>query len=640
MKLKLLKLVLHNFRHFENRTEFIFSDNTLISGANRTGKSTIAMAFSYLLYNKSPDNRSHFDIKNSKKRHLNKFDHIVEGEFLVDDTTPMSLKKVYKEVYAIDATGEKRLSQHTTLYYYNNKNKTQTEYESILSAIINKDIVPIVTDPLKFNTIEWTTRRNILSVMANIPSDNELASRWPEMWSARNNMDIYDFKANTAKEISDIEESMAVEEIKLQEIQTIISSFNADESAKTEIEALEKQKEAIMAGISDLNAKYSYLSKSNIEKNAKKEKLTKEIAIKRDMLRADYTLKEKELRDEINLKHSIKRRISSKLQSLELSNEDSENYNKMLKDVISSKNILLQELRDKHAKTKSEVFSEAASIARVCDRCGADLKEEVINKSLQDKIMEFEAKKEAKLKDIEQIGISLSEEIRGLVPRILDSAGIESEKNNIKLIEIEIANAQKLLDGLTIPSDTKEIQMLIDESDSIVFDTIDSVDTSELDEVTKKIIDLSAPFKMTAELVSKREFKENYIKELAIKKASLSKILSDINAFIYYKVSLIEESVNKHFGDGIYIKMFRDLINGNKEECCIVTYDDVQFIELNTADKINLGLKLINVLSAFYNLYLPIFVDNVESINEVSSVNTQIIKLSVNQSNLKVSNNE
>ena len=56
-----------------------------------------------------------------------------------------------------------------------------------------------------------------------------------------------------------------------------------------------------MAGISDLNAKYSYLSKSNIEKNAKKEKLTKEIAIKRDMLRADYTLKEKELRDEINL---------------------------------------------------------------------------------------------------------------------------------------------------------------------------------------------------------------------------------------------------------------------------------------------------------------------------------------------------
>jgi len=238
MKLKLLKLVLHNFRHFENRTEFIFSDNTLISGANRTGKSTIAMAFSYLLYNKSPDNRSHFDIKNSKKRHLNKFDHIVEGEFLVDDTTPMSLKKVYKEVYAIDATVEKRLSQHTTLYYYNNKNKTQTEYESILSAIINKDIVPIVTDPLKFNTIEWTTRRNILSVMANIPSDNELASRWPEMWSARNNMDIYDFKANTAKEISDIEESMAVEEIKLQEIQTIISSFNADESAKTEIEAL------------------------------------------------------------------------------------------------------------------------------------------------------------------------------------------------------------------------------------------------------------------------------------------------------------------------------------------------------------------------------------------------------------------
>ena len=57
--------------------------------------------------------------------------------------------------------------------------------------------------------------------------------------------------------------------------------------------------------------------------------------------------------------------------------------------------------------------------------------------------------------------------------------------------------------------------------------------------------------------------------------------------------------------------------------------DGVNFADLNGAGKINAGLDIINTLCIFHRVTAPIFVDNAESINEMLSTESQIIKLVV-----------
>ena len=58
---------------------------------------------------------------------------------------------------------------------------------------------------------------------------------------------------------------------------------------------------------------------------------------------------------------------------------------------------------------------------------------------------------------------------------------------------------------------------------------------------------------------------------------------------------------------------------------------------LNNAARINAGLDIINTLMAHYDVYVPVWVDNSESVNELIDIETQLITLSVTKhKNLKV----
>ena len=58
---------------------------------------------------------------------------------------------------------------------------------------------------------------------------------------------------------------------------------------------------------------------------------------------------------------------------------------------------------------------------------------------------------------------------------------------------------------------------------------------------------------------------------------------------------------------------------------------------LNNAARINAGLDIVNTLMDHHDVYVPVFIDNAESVNELFDVDAQLITLSVtNHKNLRV----
>lgn len=118
--MKILNLTLQSFkgiRNFELNTQ---GKDTNIYGDNATGKTTLADAFMWLLFDKDSSNRKDFQIKtlgsNGEPEHG--LEHAVEAVLELEDGSQLALKKVYQEKWTKkrgSATAE--FTGHTTDYF-------------------------------------------------------------------------------------------------------------------------------------------------------------------------------------------------------------------------------------------------------------------------------------------------------------------------------------------------------------------------------------------------------------------------------------------------------------------------------------------------------------------------------------------
>ena len=99
------------------------------------------------------------------------------------------------------------------------------------------------------------------------------------------------------------------------------------------------------------------------------------------------------------------------------------------------------------------------------------------------------------------------------------------------------------------------------------------------------------------------------------------------------KIQESETLINSKF-KSIKWKLFNELISQEDgapkvSECCIPTYIGIDFVGASTSRSIKIGLEIIKVLSEYYNIRMPVFIDNCESISEIPVIESQMIQLRV-----------
>ena len=180
-----------------------------------------------------------------------------------------------------------------------------------------------------------------------------------------------------------------------------------------------------------------------------------------------------------------------------------------------------------------------------------------------------------------------------------------------------IADADKRIDRLN--SDTEQERRRLETALSAVTAeklTHDAVLAKEqtLADTRRRIADLQAEQRTAAAEVEQ-----------------MDRLIAMCEEFTRYRVQAITESVNSRFRLTRW-QLFTEQVNGGLANCCEpMDSNGTAFEGTNNAMKINIGMDIIDTLSEFYGVRVPLFVDNAESVTHLQEIGSQVVRLVVSE---------
>jgi DNA repair exonuclease SbcCD ATPase subunit len=642
MKLQLKKLNISNFKG--GKFEIDFSEITNIYGKNRCGKTRVFDAFSWLLFGKDSAGQTDFDIKplDEDNNVIHNVDVEVEGIFDIDGTT-VTLMKVYKEKWTKKrGASAPVLTSHTTTHYVDGLDVSKKEYEDYIYSVVDLEIFRLLTNPLYFQSLNWTEKRKILFSLVQEKSDEELAGDnkdFLDLLVQLKGRPMVDYKKrlNTSrrKKLDELKLIPSrIDEVERGKPEVIVTESTLMKSIK-EVKAAIKQKEAELnkdtEAFNEIKRKraevYGYIAEveTSIEVVIKTLKSADE-AVKLKTTKAEL---QQILSDTIKSVESYKKRIVS------------------LEKTIADHELAMNKLREQWAAVQTEKFNE--KVDTECPVCKQPLPEGDIDKKIDQLAKNFNTVKGERLSDIQHEGHNLKSEVERHKEAVIEyQDSIKGENDIIEKINTDIEAIDKQLSAPTeniediiasnpqIIAANKKIAVLkkslppLNESDDSIKEELKVLraNLAELEKDLEKHEQIKRSDERIKEL---NDSKKQLIKEID----ELERKEFNIDEFLKVKVSETEAAINSLFSF-VKFKMYKQLVNGDDEPTCITLINGVSYNSTNNEAKINSGLDIINTLSKHYDKYFPVFVDNREGVSEIVDMNTQIINLIVSAGDLKL----
>jgi len=641
-KIVLNKLVLTNFKGIKHYTLDFDSQETNIHGKNGSGKTTVADAYSWLLFGKNSQNQTDFGIKtlDTNNDPIHNLNHSVEGVFMVDDSE-VTLKRVYSEKWTKKKGNEtQELTGHSTDFFFNNVPCSLSEYKLKVDKIISEEFQKLLSNPLFFNqSMKWNDRRVVLSKIVGEILDSEVYSNF----SKDKQIEIQALLSSD-KTLDDYKREYSVKRKKIKDELDLVPS-RIDEATRSlpdaqNWEEIEKSIEKYSSEIKDIDTKIEDSTKQMDSKFAEVNKVKQTKFQKEQELQAiineEIAESKKEYNnlvlDASNVKHIIQLNKNNVKQQVELIQE--------LEGKIKLYETANNELRNKFTEENAKDFT-FDSTAFSCNSCQREYDTDKIEEIKANALLKFKAQQEQVISEIRTTGGANKTQIENYQSdievfkkaKIGLNEIIETKEAELKAIEEKIKACEVQIDSKK--EDSPKVIQLKNEIDSIVIPEVTVIDNLELK--TEKVNLLINIDNLKLQLHDKLQIEKGNarIEELNQQQKTLSQEIANlektemiIDQFQNSKMKMIEQKVNDKF-KFVKFKMFQTLVNGGISEDCTCLINGVEFNDANTASKINAGVEVINVLSSFYEISCPVIIDGRESISKLIQTDAQIINLIV-----------
>lgn len=629
----LKKVVLENFMCYAH-AEFDFYAITKIMAKNGKGKSTIATAYLWCLFNcdyelkDNPVVRREVDGKS-----VDDMDTSVELTLDVDGKE-VTMKKVQVRTYNKDKTGYK----DDNSYYINDVRKNLKDFNAYLDVDMN--VFKMCSNVNAFLNQKPAEMREYLFGLVGDVTDLDIASQKAELAELVPLLNKY-----TVEELSAMNKATKTKITKdLPILDGQIKEKERDIQLKHTIEVsdLELQKNSLKEQIADCVAKQTNNDKL----------MTEYDKASSDILNLKFELNDmsrKANEDNVKARRDIENRISEKkdyliniANTIQKNNSEISGYQNDIESGTRERN----RLADVWKKIKEEKFNGNTAI---CPTCRRELPAEEIE-SLRSS---FEKTKADRLAKVEKDGLEVKADVdnaRDMIPR-LEKCNEENIANQQKLEE-EVADLEKQL---------SELQQEIDVSATEEYKALEQ-QISEKEEAMHKANDISA---VKAELKSQEtalrqqlaecesqiaksdtaadEQRLEELKQTRVdseqNKANAEKILDLLDELDKAKNEALTEAVNSHFGL-VKWQLFKYAKNGNYKSCCIPTVDGKSILTTmsNKGNRILGRVDICNSIQKISGISVPIILDDSESLDEdnqkkvAEMVDSQLIMLIVNDS--------
>jgi hypothetical protein len=628
--MKIVKLIIKNFKGIDELEINFDGKNAVISGDNAAGKSSVADAICWGLFNKSSLNQADFEIKpkNHESDALNVLETSVEIIF-----NEISLKKILKEKWTKKrGSAESEFCGHTTEYFIDGLPVKESEYKEKVSAFKQELMLPLF-----FNqNFKWEERRSLLfNIFGNL-SDTEIMQSKTEFSPLLEiNTDLDNYKKVLKSELTKINDSLKIIPARIDENKKGISAGEGNidfqkiaidcHNAKLNLQKLESKK-SVMVNNSDTEIK-KQISELQLQQAEIKNKIISENNSKIQSAKnekADLQIKVKMLSNsiiELNKQHSN-------------NNSDIECLKTERKQLIekwqlekASKYIITDFQENNQCpllKVDCEKLKESAELAKIEHLKNEEKKQAAFNLEKAKNIKEIEIKGnnlKVKITELKVDNTRIQAELGTKKAELKQT--FDSEKSIVVSPEIDYNNNIEYIEIIN------KIDMLKQQAEN------SKPDTTEIENQIK--IKESEIESLQAEL-NKKSILENYQTRINELNAELIKyraeyqhknnLLNLIESFIKYKCDLLSEKINSNFKLCRW-KLFENQINGGIKECCICEVNTngayVEFNSANNAGKINAGLEIINILNQHYKINLPLIIDNSEGTSRLIETQSQLI---------------
>lgn len=633
MKIKLKSLSVENFMCYASRT-FDFYDITKIIAKNGIGKSTIATAYLWCLFN------CDYELKDNPvvRREVDGVsvdDMDVSVELTLDvDGKEVAMKKEQKHTYSKDGSSYKDDNK----YFVNDVPKTLKDFNAYLD--IDMSVFKMCSNINAFlNQKPAEMREYLFSLVENV-TDLDIAHSKAELVELVPLLEKY-----TTEELSAMNKATKAKITKdLPILDGQIKEKERDIQIKSDIDTsdLELLRNSLKEQIADCIAKQT----DNDKLLAEYDKASANIL---DLKFKQGDLSRKANKENINARREIEDKISDKrflVKQTEKTIADTESCIASSEKTIESIKGYLQTERDKWKEENERKFDDSSLI---CPYCGNEYKED---KKEQLKA-EFAKHKADNLKTITDNGNMYKERL-DKEKATLESlkAELPQHKESLEMLNTAIADLEKQLSELpqeidvTDTEEYKALEQQIAEKEQAMHkaNDISSVKAELKAQENELRQQLSECERKIAE--SNTEKDEQRLEELRAEqrtqeqnKTNAEKILDLLDELDKAKNETLSDSINSHFSL-VKWKLFELNKSGGYKSVCIPTVDGKSILTTmsNKGNRILGRVDICNSIQKISGMSVPIILDDSESLDSTNQkkvaemVDSQLIMLIVNDS--------
>lgn len=630
---------------------------TIISGRNATGKTSIADAIMWVLFDTGYDgNKLEPKTYNKEGQIIKEIPHEVEltVKIFYDGTEPAGQDNIVLKRTLTDSwKGDECIN--TFKYYVNDEVVTAGEYKKTVDAICPEDVFRLCSSTKDFVYRPWQEQRNKLQTLVGDITTEDITEgnrKYDFVVEALKKQDIDKLVHHIKYKRKEVQEQLDAVPIRLEEL-------NKSLPESQNWESLSNEKAQLNDKLVDLANKIQEIRTGGADK-ARLDGIRKKIEFaekrKRNMetsamnLATDQATKHQS--DVITSDVAVKKaqRTVDELKQKMSGYSETDIHAKKQKEECEKK---ADEINDKidEATKRSWVWNAEDGI---CPHCGQSLPAADVERIKHESEKRFNDRKADDLKALDEDFNKLQHTYTEL-KNLLEKTEEERKITTNQLVEahkvLKEAEYHKLEVDTEVPDTYEQILAKKEEYHKVVKELADLQD--ELDKPSETSSEETA--KMLSELEKEREpigIRYNEVLELLATKETFDRIstrIEDINkdketyqnqldeldeeleiANEYNQKScqLLEDRVNGHF-DYVKWSLFKTTLDGEKKPFCECYHIGVPYSRLNTAAKVNAGIDIAYTFARYNEISVPMLLDECESVNRPLYHGGQQIRLNV-----------
>jgi DNA repair protein SbcC/Rad50 len=628
MKITIKSIELHNFKRV--RDEVIgFSQKTLISGGNETGKTTIYDAYLWCLFGITSRPDSVIQTLDDKGNVIHKLETSVIVVLNYNDERDVKIERRLAEKWKAKDTPDERFMGTTQLRYIDDVPYSVAAFKEKLNSLCNVDDWLTLSNINQFWSMKIDSRRRMLMSLVGDIDEDKILPKYPfvrnGITDGKKIADLLTQQKNIRKKAND-------------ELTAIPAKIQAQDVLKVsdDFDKIEEEKVRLDNKIAELDAALQGSTVRSQEQDDYEKKLAT-LNESYNQMRGNW---QNEHFKALNNKSESVHKAFEELSDAKQKQKDNERENAERRVKLVHVNEDFCTLAQQWKDVNNREFDFAKT--EICPVCGRPFTEEMKEAEYENAVAEYNEHKAKELARIQKKATMKKEQITALKACINTYEQIDAIHEKSLLREKQSAFESLTKERATIEKETwetsderkqinSEIQKLIASKPKAKINADAEMNKQKKAELVEQrdalLVRLSAR-ETNRHIEEEKKKLDKRCVELSTIIANCDDAIQQIKDYKKSKISIVESRVNLLFSL-IHWKFYEQNITNDEEKdvCIAIGENGVDYNSTNDGAVINMGIDIINGISRAKDIYVPLFVDRKESVEKILPSEQQTIYL-------------